>query len=98
MKEHYESLGLDPDATPAQIKSAYHAKLREFPAHSHPEEFKAVRQAYETLRQRRPNQGSDFFRPPPIKATIPQELLGSLRQRALAQVEVSWDDLIRLTF
>ena len=98
MKEHYESLGLDPDATPAQIKSAYHAKLREFPAHSHPQEFKSVRQAYEILRQRRPNQGSDFFTPPPIKATIPKELLGSLRQRALARVEVSGDDLIRLTF
>ena len=98
MKEHYHNLGLEPDATPAQIKSAYHAKLREFPAHSHPQEFKAVRQAYETLRQRRPNQVSDFFEPPPIKATIPQELLDSLRQEALKQVAVSEEDLIRLTF
>ena len=98
MKEHYQSLGLDPNATPAQIKSAYHAKLREFPAHSHPQEFKAVRQAYEALRQRRANQVEDFFEPAPMKATIPKELLSSLRQRALAQVEVSEDELIRLTF
>ena len=98
MKEHYEILGLSPEATPAQLKSAYHAKLREFPAHSHPQEFKAVRQAYEALRQRRTNQGTDFLSPPPMKATIPKELIDSLRQRALAQVEVSEDDLIRLTF
>ena len=74
MKEHYEILGLSPEATPAQLKSAYHAKLRSFPAHSHPQEFKAVRQAYETLRQRRPNQSADFLSPPPMKATIVDSL------------------------
>ncbi len=98
MKEHYESLGLSPDATPAQIKSAYHAKLREFPAHSHPQEFKAVRKAYESLRQRRGNQVEDFFSPGSIKATLPNELLEALRQRALAQVEVSEEELLKLTF
>ena len=98
MNENYQCLGVEPNATPAEIKAAYHAKLREFPAHSHPQEFKAVRKAYEALNQRRQNQFEDFFTPPPIQATLSSELLGQLRQRAMERVGVSWDDLIRLTF
>ena len=51
MTDHYEQLGIAPGATPAEIKAAYHAKLKEFPAHTHPQEFKATRAAYEALRK-----------------------------------------------
>ncbi|MEQ1644254.1 MAG: J domain-containing protein [Pyrinomonadaceae bacterium] len=50
-KNHYHSLGIDPDATPEQIKRAYRAKARV----THPdkggdaEEFAAVADAYEVL-------------------------------------------------
>ena len=51
-KDYYAILGVDPDATPAQIKAAYRKKAKEF----HPdyygqdsEPFKAVQEAYSTL-------------------------------------------------
>ncbi|MFZ4676929.1 MAG: molecular chaperone DnaJ, partial [Nodosilinea sp.] len=34
MQDHYDRLGLSPGATSAEIKAAYHAKLKEFPAHT----------------------------------------------------------------
>jgi len=40
MTSPYDRLGISSSAT-AEIKAAYHAKLKEFPAHRHPEEFKA---------------------------------------------------------
>ena len=98
MKEHYECLGVASGATPAQIKAAYHAKLREFPAHTHPQEFKAVRAAYEALRKGGQNQFEDFFTPHPIPAELDPQLLQQLKQRAIAQIEVSLEELIRLTF
>lgn len=98
MKNDSEILGVSPDSQLKQIKLAYHKKLREFPAHSHPQEFKAVRQAYESLRQKQRNQKGDFFNPPPMRGEIPPEMLESLRQRVRSQVELSWDELIKLTF
>lgn len=97
MKDHYAQLGIAPGATPAEIKAAYHAKLKEFPAHTHPQEFKATRAAYEALRKA--SQGeADFFAPKPITAELDPDLLARLKQRATAAVDVSLEDLIRLTF
>ncbi len=98
MKNDYETLGVSPQSQLKEIKLAYHQKLREFPPHSHPQEFKAVRQAYESLRQRQRNKKGDFFNPPPMRGEIPPEMLESLRQRVRSQVELSWDELIKLTF
>lgn len=97
MNSHYERLGVSPGATPAQIKAAYHAKLREFPAHNFPEEFKAVRAAYEALRQGNTAE-EDFLTPRPINVSLEPEVISRLRQQALSQLEVSFEDLIRLTF
>lgn len=50
----YETIGVPPDASPADIKKAYRAKARK----KHPdaggsvEEFQALSLAYETLSQR----------------------------------------------
>lgn len=98
MQEYYDRLGITSDATPAEIKAAYHAKLREFPAHSHPHDFKAIRMAYETLRKRDQRAEADFFQPQPIKAELDPERLQQLRERALSQIEVSIEELIHLTF
>lgn len=98
MNSDYERLGVAPGATPAQIKAAYHAKLREFPAHTYPEEFKAIRAAYEVLRQGNAAQFEDLLTPRPVQATLDPEAISQLRQRALSELEVSLEDLIRLTF
>jgi len=97
MQDHYDRLGLSPGTTPAEIKAAYHAKLKEFPAHTHPQDFKAIRTAYEALRKA-PQGEADFFAEVPIQPELDQALLDQLRQRAIAAVDVTFDDLIRLTF
>jgi hypothetical protein len=97
MQDHYDRLGLSPGATPAQIKAAYHGKLKEFPAHSHPQDFKAIRAAYEALRKG-PQSEDDFFAAVPIQVELDAALLDQLQQRATAAVDVTLEDLIRLTF
>ncbi|MEA5505025.1 J domain-containing protein [Halotia wernerae UHCC 0503] len=98
MTDHYEQLGISPGATSAQIKAAYHAKLREFPAHTYPEEFKAIRGAYEALRKGETTQDEDLLKIRPLSAELNPELLKQVREKAVAQLEVSLDDLIRATF
>lgn len=49
----YSVLGVDPDATGAQMRIAYHRKLREHPPERDQEGFKRIRHAYETLRSPR---------------------------------------------
>ena len=95
---HYELLGIVPGATPTEIKAAYHAKLREFPAHTYPQEFKAIREAYEALRQGGTSQAADFFKIQPVAAELDAVLLSQLSTKARRQLEVSVDDLIRATF
>jgi hypothetical protein len=98
MKEHYDRLGLSPGATPDQIKAAYHAKLREFPAHSHPQEFKAIRASYEAVRKGDVGASEDFFQIRPVEATLEPEVLRQLRERIRQKIEVRLEDLIRETF
>ena len=98
MTDHYGQLGISPGATTAQIKAAYHAKLREFPAHTYPEEFKAIRGAYEAIRQGETTQHLDFLKIRPLSAELNPEVLKQVQKKALAQLEVSLDDLIRATF
>lgn len=98
MKNNYELLGISPGATSAEIKAAYRAKLKEFPAHTYPEEFKAIRAAYEALGKGETQKNEDFFKIRPLQAELDSEVLKQLREKALAQLEVSLDDLIRATF
>jgi hypothetical protein len=98
MTAHHDRLGIAPTATPSEIKAAYHAKLREFPAHTHPEDFKAIRAAYEAIRTGAASSTEEFFKIRPLAVTLDPELVKQLRERVLAQLEVSLDDLIRTTF
>ncbi|MBE9128671.1 MULTISPECIES: J domain-containing protein [unclassified Coleofasciculus] len=98
MNSPYEQLGISPSAPPAQIKAAYHAKLREFPAHTHPQEFKAIRAAYEALSQGNTTQLEDFLTPRPVHASLDPDAIAQLRQRVHQHLELSLEDLIRLTF
>ena len=97
--DSYDRLGITPDATPAAVKAAYHAKLREFPAHTHPEDFKAVRSAYDAIRKgESANADDDFLQLRPIEVSFDAERLQQLRQTVLSQLTISVDDLIRETF
>ena len=98
MTDHYERLEISSKATPAEIKAAYHAKLREFPAHTYPEEFKAIRGAYEALRKGETTQSADFLKTRPLEAELNPDILKQVREKAIAQLEVSLEDLIRATF
>lgn len=98
MTSHYEQLGISPGATPAEIKAGYHAKLREFPAHTYPKEFKAIREAYEAIRKGETTQYEDFLKIRPLEAELNPEVLKQVQQKAIAQLEVSLDELIRATF
>ncbi|HET7459619.1 MAG TPA: DnaJ domain-containing protein [Longimicrobium sp.] len=45
----YERLGIERDASRDQVRAAYRALLRVYPPERAPEEFKRIREAYETL-------------------------------------------------
>jgi curved DNA-binding protein CbpA len=98
MTSHYEHLGISPGATPTEIKAAYHSKLREFPAHTYPEEFKTIRGAYEALRKGETTQNEDLLKIRPLKPELNPDILKQVREKAIAQLEVNLDDLIRATF
>jgi tetratricopeptide (TPR) repeat protein len=48
-KNYYDLLGIDRHASAVEIKKAYIAKIRQFPNETHPEEFKLLTKAYQTL-------------------------------------------------
>lgn len=99
MTNHAELLGVAPDADLAAIKAAYRAKLKEFPAHSHPTEFKAVRLAYDALRQAAGPGGEDEpLSPKPLGVEVDPALVKALRQRVLDQVEKPLEAVIKLSF
>jgi curved DNA-binding protein CbpA len=99
MSSPYDLLNIPSTATPAEIKAAYHAKLKEFPAHRHPEEFKAIRAAYDAIREGgTPDQDDFFFLGRPLGAKIDPEELQQLRQRVVSQLEINLEELIRETF
>lgn len=50
MSEPHETLGLNPDASEAEIRRRYLELVREFPPDRAPERFRAVHDAYEALR------------------------------------------------
>lgn len=99
MTSPYDRLGIPPTATPAEIKAAYHVKLKEFPAHSHPGEFKAIRAAYDAIRKGESPESDDFFFfVRPLEANLDPTVVEQLRQRVISQLEVSVEELIRETF
>jgi curved DNA-binding protein CbpA len=98
MSSPHDVLGVAPDATPAQAKAAYHAKLREFPAHKYPTEFKAIRSAYEAIQKGGDRPQSNFFTVRPIAATIEPAAIDQLKEKLTAHLAVSLEDMLRETF
>ncbi len=98
MTSSHDILGIAPNATPAQVKAAYHTKLREFPAHTHPTEFKAVRSAYEAIQKGSNHPQENFFMVRPITTTIEAAVINELKTKLTAHLAVSLEDLLRETF
>ncbi len=99
MTSPYDRLGVLPTATPTEIKAAYHVKLKEFPAHSHPDEFKAVRSAYDAIRKGEISQSDDFFfNVRPLEVELDPTVLQQLRQRISDRLKIGLEELIRETF
>jgi hypothetical protein len=98
MNAAYDRLGISPSASPAEVKAAYHAKLREFPAHTHPQEFKAIRTAYEDIRKGTVAVQEAFFKVRPLEPTLDPAVLDELKQATLAEMQVTLDEMIRETF
>jgi hypothetical protein len=98
MSSPHELLGISPEATPAQAKAAYHAKLREFPAHKYPTEFKAIRSAYEAIQTGTTRPNENFFKVQPIGATIEPATIEQLKENLTAHLAVSTEDMLRETF
>lgn len=98
MTSPHDLLCIPFDATPKIAKAAYHNKLREFPAHTHPTEFKAIRVAYEAIQKGIASPNENFFKPSPIGLSIEPATLESLKQKLTAHLEVSLEELLRATF
>lgn len=74
----YRRLGLTHDATPESIRRGYRALLRRYPPERFPEEFKRIREAYETLSD--PQSREDYdARPDPIIAAPLERGMEALR-------------------
>jgi curved DNA-binding protein CbpA len=72
----YQVLGIERDATEAEIKRAYFTRVREHPPERDPDGFKRVRAAYEQLRASKERAETDLFL---IDEPSPAHVLASLR-------------------
>ena len=97
MSDPYTLLGVAPEADAAAIKTAYHRKLRQFPAHSHPQEFQQIRTAYEAVRAAGASRG-DPLQPGPLLVSLDAEALEAVESRVQAACKLQLTDLLRLTF
>jgi hypothetical protein len=97
MADPYTLLDVSPEASPSEIKAAYHRQLRRFPAHSHPREFQEIRAAYEAIRAAGEHRG-DPLKPGPPRDRLDPEALAALDARLRASCRLHVADLLRLTF
>lgn len=96
MTHPYALLGVTPEATDAELRAAYHRKLRQFPAHSHPQEFQQIRAAYETIRAAGEHRG-DPLQPGPLLAQLDPGTLAAIETDLGRRCRLSLAELLRLT-
>ena len=97
MADPYARLGVAPQAGNAEVKAAYHRQLRQFPAHSHPQEFQQIRAAYDAIRAASEH-GGDPLQPGPLLEQLDPEALASIEASVRNTCRLSLDELLRLTF
>lgn len=82
MNSYYEILGLEPEASPADIKKAYFKLVRQYSPESDPEKFQQIRHAYEQLKDlEHAPQGPRFLRPSQVNAVKMLEQIEKYRLR-----------------
>ena len=98
----YQILEIPEDADRATIKKAYFAKIKEFSPDKAPEQFKAIRRAYETLLKRAPSvKKAGAFQVLTLESSDegnPFEVLQAVKNPQQSQNEVSINQFIKLTF
>ena len=89
VRDPYGVLGLDRQASEAEIKRAYFQLVRQFPPEREPEKFRDIRTAYEQLRDAESRAQITLFllQPPP---PLPN------RRRPSYDLSVHADDLLTL--
>jgi len=89
VRDPYGVLGLDRQASEAEIKRAYFQRVRQFPPEREPEKFRDIRTAYEQLRDAESRARIALFllQPPPA---LPN------RRRPSYDLSVHTDDLLTL--
>jgi len=93
----YQTLGIERDATEAEIKQAYFGLVREFSPERDPEGFKRIRAAYEKLRSSGKRVETDLFLVDEPDATLNPSSLSRIDAEAL-RITPEWikQDLLAL--
>lgn len=96
-QDPYKVLGIERQATEAEIKRAYFTLVRQHPPERDPEGFKRIRAAYEKLRSERERAETDLFLIDD-RQTDPEPWLLKTPERAVAPegVETILADLVAL--
>jgi hypothetical protein len=97
LPDPYEQLGVTPEASSAEIKAAYHQRLRQFPAHSHPREFQQIRAAYDAIRSASEHRGDPLL-PGPLRTRLDPVALAAIETSVRSACRLSLTELLRLTF
>ena len=84
--DFYEVLGVSKSASPEEIKRAYLRLVRRFTPERAPEEFKRIRQAYETLSDPTARQQYDA-RPDPQITELVNQASEAMRARDFTRAE-----------
>ena len=61
MKNYYEILNINKDATQEEIKSGYKKMLRKYPPEKEQEKYKEIREAYDTLKDEKSRKNYDAY-------------------------------------
>ena len=104
-EDPYAVLGLDSSATAEEVRQAYFRSVRVYTPEAHPEEFKRVRAAYETLRSPLRRAELALLAFDETVAEVDLELVASAGEEGpfdaaalLLAVELSASDLARTDF
>ncbi len=90
MDDYYKLLDIEETATEGEIKRAYFKKARQYPPERFPEEFKALRAAYETLSH--PDKREDYDKRSTEQSSLPEAAADLLAQAANARRMEFYDD------
>lgn len=97
-KDPHAILELEPGADRAALKKAYFAKIRQFPPDKAPEDFKAIRAAYETLLKTASSSKSSDLRYLSFEQNSSDTPMDLMRKIKTSSGSLSVSQLIRFTF